>query len=100
MRNDFIERLDGIPSSVYENIEQYFYDYLPGFKRMLILKASNHPDDHYLYHVIARNTRNNTYTVWTCWNDSTKCLNHGHYGIDNLSWAIGICDDMFHDVKR
>jgi len=41
-----------------------------------------HPEDYYLYKVLCRNTKDNTYTYWTAWNDSTYGLNHGHYDLD------------------
>jgi len=41
-----------------------------------------HPEDYYLYKVLCRNTKDNTYTYWSTWNDSIGGLYHGHYGLD------------------
>ena len=40
------------------------------------------PADHYLYKVLARDTKNDTYTYWSVWNDCTCGLYHGHYDLD------------------
>ena len=69
--------------AVIARIEAYMEcnEWLRKYKICSVMQYE-HPDDHYLYKVLARDTVNNTYTYWTAWNDSTYGLNHGHYDLD------------------
>lgn len=70
-----------VPTEVVEHINEYFKKHLPGYELLQVVRKSSHPDDSYLYMVSASNKYNETYAVWTCWNESVKDLNFGHYGI-------------------
>lgn len=65
---------------VIEVVKAYFKEHLPKYDVLRVSRKSYHPDDSYLYMVSAKKD-NGTYAVWTCWNESTKNLNHGHYGL-------------------
>ena len=91
-----------IPKDVLINVINYFSKNLPTFSVMEILKASNHPDDSYLYMVIAKKKANpfsrimGDYSCWTSWNESTQSLNCGHYGLKTIHDAREICKKYFH----
>ena len=79
-----------VPFSVWENVEVYLEDNLPKYQMIDVFRKSQHPDDHYLYMVIAKNCSNGYYSVWTCWNDMTETLNNGHYMIEDIMDAYQI----------
>lgn len=83
---------------IKKHIEEYFkrngmkYEVLDVFKYP-------HPADHYLYAVVARDIDYDPikkaygcgeFTTWNCWNESTKCLNYGHYDISTYERAVQI----------
>lgn len=78
-----------IPRVVCEHIEDYFKNYLPYFKVHEVMKYK-HPDDNYLYKVIAYNEETHMWAWWSCWNESTQSLNWGHYNFLDY-------DDCFND---
>lgn len=39
---------------VWENVKKYFAEHLKQYQLVDVMRASKHPDDHYLYMVIAR----------------------------------------------
>lgn len=65
-----------------QNVTAYFEKHLSNYTLVDIMPRTLYPDDKYLFFVIAKN--NTSYTVWSCWNDDTKSLNHGHYAIETL----------------
>lgn len=65
-------------------MESYFREHLPHYAVLTVSRKSLHPDDGYLYIVSAKNERDGTYAVWTSWNEKTRSLNYGHYGIRSL----------------
>lgn len=69
---------------VAEHVNDYFREHLAGYTVLGIRRKSHHPDDDYLYIVSAKNENNGRYAVWTSWNDITRTLNHGNYGIKSL----------------
>ena len=85
---------------VWENVKKYFAEHLKQYQLVDVMRASKHPDDHYLYMVIARKRDKKAtgpWACWTCWNETTQSLNFGHYGIDKYDDAVKICLDMMHN---
>lgn len=68
---------------VTQNIYKYFRESLPQYTAIEIRKKSYHPDDSCLYMVSTKKT-DGTYAVWTCWDEHTRSLNHGHYGLPDM----------------
>lgn len=73
----------GVSDKVKDNVRKYFEEHLPQYGVCDVYHKSNHDDDGYLYMVKAiKNVEPyNEYAVWTSWNESTQCLNHGHYNL-------------------
>ncbi len=67
---------------VLEQVKLYFKENLPKYTVLKVRKKSYHPDDSHLYMVSAKKD-DGTYAVWTCWNQKTKSLNHGHSGLQS-----------------
>lgn len=65
-----MNRTDTITLDVKMQVPIYFQENLPGYTILNIRKQSCHPDDDYLYMVSAEK-EDGTYTVRTCWNQST-----------------------------
>lgn len=65
---------------VMEDVKAYFKEHLPKYAVLKVRKQSYLPADSYLYMVSAIKD-DGTYAVWTCWNESTKSLNSGHYDL-------------------
>lgn len=90
-----------ISKEVLTNVLNYFSENLPHFSVVEIRRASEHPDDSYLYMVIAKRKENpfpgimGDYSCWTSWNESTQSLNYGHYGLKTLQDAREICQEKF-----
>lgn len=40
-----------------------------------------------------------TYTVWTSWNESTQCLNHGNYDLQSHEDCEKVFDEFFSNGK-
>ena len=61
-----------------------------GYNFIIVLRKSLHPDDKDLYVVVAKRETVTipTYAFWSCYNDSRKTLNHGHYGYKDLNECI------------
>ena len=81
-----------VPSEVIENVRDYLNEEDLG-ELVSVSRASEHQDDNYLYHVIAK--KGNSFRCWTCWNNSTKCLNNGHYGLSSVIEAEEILSKYF-----
>lgn len=86
-----------VSDAVVKSVSQYLENHNLG-KVEMVLRASNHPEDHYLYGVIA--SKNGTYSCWTCWNQDTKVMNFGHYGIKNVEDAINVLKEHYHDCSK
>lgn len=69
--------------SVFKNISDYFERKNLSYDLMFAIRKSVYPDDDYLYMIAARHKNNGTMTVWTCWNEKTQSLNHGHYDLNS-----------------
>ena len=87
-----------VPEYVKENIVEYFSKNLNDYEVKEILRASDHPNDSYLYMVIARRKvddtkyRTGNWACWTCWNESTQSLNFGHTWLESYEVAKSICN--------
>ena len=88
-----LEMIESEDKEVIDNINSYFRENEMNYDIVKLYKKSNYKGDWYLYVVIARLTNTQKYTVWTSWNDSTKCLNHGHYGITSIEDCMEIVDE-------
>ena len=76
--------------SVQDKVKAYFADprnCLEKYEVVAVLKKSDYNEP--LYSVVARDN-NNTFTAWTCWNDSTEVLNSGHYALATLADAFSV----------
>lgn len=104
MNDTSVEKLQktDVPNDVKEHIRQYFNESsgLENYEFVEAQRSSNHPDDIYLYEVIGKNINNGKYAVWTRWNESTQCLNCGHYNLDTLAEAIKVADEYYYDFDR
>lgn len=79
-------------SVVRENVELYFKKYLPEYTVLEIRRKSYHPDDDYLWMVSAKKA-DNSFAVWTSWNETTQSLNYGHYDLK----SIEDCEKVFEE---
>lgn len=87
-----------VPFEVKNNVQSYFEEHLKNYTPVEICRISNHPEDHYLYAVIARHN-NGDYACWTSWNHSTESMNFGHYGLSDREAAFSIVQDKFNDIS-
>ena len=87
-----------VPSNVVDNVKKYFEVYLPQYTVERVMKKSNLKYD-WIYIVIGRKKEDmlnmGRYTVWTSWNDITKDLEHGHYGVDTEEEAIKLANEYY-----
>ena len=81
---------------VFENVKSYFKEHLPKYDVLRVRRKSYHPDDSYLYMVSAKKD-DGTYAVWTCWNESTKSLNHGHYNLTSEEDCKKLMDEFYYN---
>lgn len=79
-------------TAVTDNVKQYMKVHLPKYTVLEVRKRSDHLEDAYLYMVSAKKD-DGRYAVWTCWNETTKSLNFGHYGLKSEE----ACDKIFHE---
>ncbi len=75
--------MENFLGEVTAHIETYFRENLPKYNVLEIRRKSSHPDDGYLFMVSAKK-EDETYAVWTSWNERIQSLNHGHYGLKTL----------------
>ena len=85
-----------VPDEVKEHISQYLSTELPSYELLYVCRASDHPDDDFLYQVAAYNTKTNEYACWTSWNEQSRGLNYGHYGLKTFPDAKSILDEHYH----
>ena len=86
--------MDTIALDVKMQVYLYFKENLPRYTILDIRRQSYHPDDDYLYMVSAQKD-DGTYTVWTCWNQSIKSLNCGHYDLPDEKVCEEIMDGYY-----
>ena len=80
---------------VMEQVTLYLKEYLPGYTVLKVRKKSYHPDDSHLY-MLAAEKDDGTYAVWTCWNQKTETLNHGHYGLQSEEACKKIMEEFYY----
>lgn len=106
MRSLIFRNTDSVPREVKDNVRKYLEKNNLG-KLVDVMRASDHPDDHYLYHVIAKKPNTNkcfhngewNYSCWTSWNETTQSLNYGHYQLESEKAAREICKEHFHSIS-
>ena len=78
-----------INNPVYDHVRKYFKENNMPYEVQEIIPNGS-PFNHNLYIVIAKHTNypeikksygGGPWVVWSSWNESTQCLNHGHYDI-------------------
>lgn len=92
------------PLSVVENVKNYFKNNLNSYAVICVFRKHSEDaadNDNNLYFVIGRRLGakddDSAYTAWTCWNESTKSLNYGHYMIplaECIRKAVEECDTI------
>lgn len=89
---------------VWSNVKEYFAKELPQYQVQDVIRKSKFPADSHLYMVIAKHKcypeikkqcGGGEWVVWTCWNESTQCLNHGHYDIKDYDAAVKVADKYY-----
>ena len=74
-------------------------------KPILICRASNHPEDNYLYAVIGQYTKPNPFGEYCVWTASTSRsteradLYYGSYGV-SFKNALKIVDEKIRDLNK
>lgn len=90
-----------VSDKVKDNVRKYFEEHLPQYGVCEVYHKSNHDSDDYLYMVKAIKDVKpyNEYAVWTSWNESTQCLNHGHYNLTEKQ-AKEVLKENFFDCTE
>ena len=94
-----------VPAEVKENVKKYLVEHNLG-ELVDVMRASDHPEDDYLYHVIARKINESkffhngewNYSCWISWNETTQSLNFGHYNLQTQTEARRICYAYFKSI--
>lgn len=91
-----------ITSEVYDKIKKATeeLDCMP----IMVCRLTNHPDDHYLYVVIAQYTKphpiyGNAYCVWEANVGSKASLFYGHYGL-SFKVALDVVSSKVRDLNK
>lgn len=69
--------------NVVQHVYDYFEEHLPQYTVFEVRKQSYNPADNYLYMVAAKK-KDESYTVWTNWNEQIHSLNHGHFDLPDM----------------
>ena len=90
----FITTLN-VPEQVRKNVDKYFAESngLTNYEPIAVGQVKG--EDSYIYVVLARQIRGGKWAVWTCWNESTKSLNFGHYDLPEWA-AMRLFLDPYH----
>ena len=92
----FIKRFkEPVPKQVKKNVQKYLKNNGLG-ELVEVRRASDHPEDHYLYHVIAK--IGVTFSCWTSWNETTQSMNFGHYGL-TYEECDSVLKEYFHRIS-
>lgn len=74
-----------VNEEVKENVKKYFKENLQNYE---VIAVGHVPTEkNFIYRVLAKKKVNpypdhmGDYSVWTCWNETTKSLNWGHYDL-------------------
>jgi len=86
-----------VSDDVIANISEYFSRHLPGYQLVQVCRKSNHPEDANLYSVVASKDKNE-FACWTSWNNTTRSLNYGHYGLHSEHEASETLEEAFYDI--
>lgn len=91
-----------VPLKIYENVKKYFEkNNMPYDVQEIIPDKS--PFNDYLFIVIAKHRKyseikqaygGGPWVVWSSWNESTQCLNHGNYDILDYDKAYALAMDL------
>lgn len=87
-----------IEVSVVWHIKEYFQLKLPQYEVLEVRRKSVYPEDSYLFMVSAVK-EDGTYAVWTSWNESTQCLNYGHYDLQSHEDCEKVFAKSFNNGK-
>lgn len=91
-----------VPLKIYDNVSEYFkrnnmnYDvqeiiHHPGvFCKELYIVIAKHTN----YPEIKKSYGGGPWVVWSCWNEATQCLNHGHYDILDYDKAYALAMEL------
>lgn len=91
-----------INNPVYDHVRKYFKENNMPYEVQEII---HHPGVFCkeLYVVIAKHSAypefkarcgGGPWVVWSCWNDNTQCLNHGHYDIKDYDRAYNLATEL------
>ena len=94
MATDLFMRIVEQNSKVWTDVKEYLEEHLPLYSVVDIRNKSAYPKDNYLFMVSAKK-EDGSYAVWTCWNQQTKSLNHGHYGLTSHDECVKIFEEYF-----
>ena len=86
-------------SKVLRHVENYFKNHLPHYVVLTVSRKNHHPDDVHLFIVSAKNEKDGTFAVWSCWNEKTRSLNHGHYGIKLLEACEELVKEYIDETR-
>ena len=90
----YVEKCEGV-CKTFDNIQYaYLKEHLPSYKVVDIREKSAYPEDSHLYMVSAQKD-DGTFAVWTCWNQETKSLNHGHYNLPHHDDCVEIFEEYY-----
>lgn len=92
--------LEPISDRVKSDVCMYFMDSssLSEYTDIEICRKSNYKADSYLYCIIAKGSKDGSYSCWSSWNDSARSLNHGHYNLPDRDTALNIIKVLFNDI--
>ena len=81
--------MDNNYMEVVQHISEYFKEHLPKYTPLEVRRQSYNTEDHYLYMVAARKD-DDSFAIWTSWNESIQSLNCGHYDLPSLEACVQI----------
>lgn len=94
---DFVSSYDEeVSETVKRHVDAYFASHLSKYEMQEVWHKSNHPEEADLYMVVGKKD-DGSYTLWTSWNESTKSLNWGHYGL-SLEKCREVAKEQFSNV--
>lgn len=90
-----------INNPVYDHVRKYFKENNMPYEVQEVIPNGS-PFNHNLYIVIAKHTNypeikksyGGPWVVWSSWNESTQCLNHGHYDIADYDKAYALAMEL------
>lgn len=82
-----------VTQEVEENIRSYFREKLNQYEVVDIVQYSEHPDDDYLFMVVAKKKDSQSWSWWSCWNNTSLSLTYGHYDYSSQ-------EDCYEEMKK